>query len=1136
MGDNEEFIADIKKKFQANDSVESDKQPDVGHEDASNVEVVRGNEIGFESMEDAMTFDKSRGDTMGIDNKYQVADEQDRSASLAQQEKSVDASESKNKTDKDKTRTKSTDRSSKHELENNRMEDTSKDDSKTASDGTTSSQRKEEEEEEKKKMEGKGVSKRTKSTERKKAEEADKISKESDKNTEGALSMETTKPDEESNQLAKESDKNKQDTTSTKRKTSLEKKKADESEKQAKEADKKTEGGAAKKPWTRKKPADKADIEKDKQEKKPAAMDGTDKKPEATKKKPWTKPKPADKADNKNNDNKAEKFGNKVGDKRTSSLSRKATVETENDQVNDSEMPRKPSIEAKSTKESTFNDPSVEKDKGSSDDILENLVANAEAVAPKTTINKESEVVKKREASKDRKKNAEVDSLIETKTEAAVHDASDDTFEKETASKISGKTNDNTNIPSDKNVSDCKIVQMENNEPLAKIFEEEKPVTKPNRPSTRSVSGERTKENRNKSSERKVESSNVGKKEEDILSSKSVEKEDVLQRKPSVKKTEEKPIEKRKASSERKKSDPDMNESLETRKKSTERKAKERSIERRTLSSERKEAEESKKRKPSSERKQKDFSKERISSKERKEKESEVPQEKRKTSFDRSNEKELKVARKTSAERKKDRSMSSDGKAINEGAGKRKTSSERTKSIGSKTQMDSQEKEDSPLEETVKPAAKKRKSRADFKDNKKSCNDDKTEDSVQVIEKEAAVFRSKSADKKHQQDVVDQSSIEDNYQPNQEILSSIADTSLEAGMSKMADRFAPRKTDEEMMMTSEDSYDEPADYYPSDNQEIDEDELMLVLGNDQEINEHLSSDSMEVDDVTEMRRGLEENLAWQRFNSDLSEMEQFKHFSKDSTPDSECIPMTEEIRGTGFSQLDEFERKLAEMESELKQEEEMGLSMQTEDMYREEEHLRDDFGQANQSAPPYDTYHGQNDDDLYAVCIPKSQRKNFTHDGFVINQDSEINTVDHSNLQADEEINELDQTEMITSPPAKGEILARSKKVSFAESDEKFEIEREAQVKTLGMKLFSFGPPKAMRSITTGEIIDNSERKDAMASEPAAADAEPETPIEKNSAAMEFISAMTGGLLGSKSPDSRRKAESGMSAFRGLLR
>merc|ERR1711909_176978 len=98
------------------------------------------------------------------------------------------------------------------------------------------------------------------------------------------------------------------------------------------------------------------------------------------------------------------------------------------------------------------------------------------------------------------------------------------------------------------------------------------------------------KENRNKSSERKVESSNVGKKEEDILSRKSVEKEDVLQRKSSLKKTDDKPIEKRKASSERKKSDPDMNESLETRKKTTERKAKERSIERRTLSSERKEA------------------------------------------------------------------------------------------------------------------------------------------------------------------------------------------------------------------------------------------------------------------------------------------------------------------------------------------------------------------------------------------------------------------------------------------------------------------------------------------------------------------------------------------------------------------
>ena len=46
-----------------------------------------------------------------------------------------------------------------------------------------------------------------------------------------------------------------------------------------------------------------------------------------------------------------------------------------------------------------------------------------------------------------------------------------------------------------------------------------------------------------------------------------------------------------------------------------------------------------------------------------------------------------------------------------------------------------------------------------------------------------------------------------------------------------------------------------------------------------------------------------------------------------------------------------------------------------------------------------------------------------------------------------------------------GQSDPRSKKVSFAASDERYEIERPGEVNTLGKKLFSFSPPKPMKKL-----------------------------------------------------------------------
>ena len=679
----------------------------------------------------------------------------------------------------------------------------------------------------------------------------------------------------------------------------------------------------------------------------------------------------------------------------------------------------------------------------------------------------------------------------------------------------------------------------------------------------------------------------------------SAGKDNVIKRKTIEGKNEDKADIKRKISVEKKKEeDQFMKEIPEKRKASTERTSEQGSIEKRKVSEEsKKEGETGVNRKTSTERKIKEDQlktempeKRKASTDRTSEEESKIKRKnsaeikkdeeavaKRKTSRDRNQENiketENKTNRKTSADRNKEKELdkrkkSLDGKMdiddsnnkqnykdleSNNTAGQRKKSKERQeKTIASDLSHSESKESEEPLEvnETSdRPVTLKRKSRADFKENKKkNCNDegiDELDNNISPSKKENVNSESSARSSPKTSNISTfENKNDESIQENNNVLAAIANTTLDAGRSSMLQRLSRGRSEDEF--TCRESNEEPADYYPPDNPEMDEDVFMLVLDNDNDVNEQMLSNSMDVDGKTENRRGLEENLAWQRFNSDMSEMEHFKHYNKDSSPDSDCLPLTEEIRGTGFTQLDEFERKLAEMESELQQENDYMGHQQEEvafdDRYSDcrNENIAHSHEQEDVSFDRYNEYRtnenisqtensyykSQNNEDLYSVCVPKSQRKtNFTDDGFVINQDSELHAVDHSDIQLDDDTNEA-----YLSPPRKEEILARSKKVSFAESDERYEIERDAEVKTLGMKLFSFGPPKAMRSLS-GEVIDNSDYH----ADNGEMTTETENHVEKNSAAMEFISVMTGGLIGNKSPDTKKK-EAGASVFRSLLR
>jgi hypothetical protein len=210
------------------------------------------------------------------------------------------------------------------------------------------------------------------------------------------------------------------------------------------------------------------------------------------------------------------------------------------------------------------------------------------------------------------------------------------------------------------------------------------------------------------------------------------------------------------------------------------------------------------------------------------------------------------------------------------------------------------------------------------------------------------------------------------------------------------------------------------------------------------------------------------------------------------------------------------------------------------------------------------------EDDLYGRVAPRAERSHHQHhrttsDGYVINQDTMLPSAasgsaaaaaggDDTDAAAAGELmyEEDDYGSEYAFDEATGQaVQIRAKKVSFAAEDERFVIERPGEVKGLGgglSKLFSFGPPKPMKSLPG-----SSKEKKLLAASADSEAAAPSSPYhqlevppvvparsspgrgrstskEASPAAVlspeatspkAFIAAMTGGLLGGvpKSPD-----------------
>jgi len=339
-----------------------------------------------------------------------------------------------------------------------------------------------------------------------------------------------------------------------------------------------------------------------------------------------------------------------------------------------------------------------------------------------------------------------------------------------------------------------------------------------------------------------------------------------------------------------------------------------------------------------------------------------------------------------------------------------------------------------------------------------------------------------------------------NINTAKEIFAAIADTSLEAGTNilKHRSRDPSRERQDSKGSGSGFPQAEPAEWFPPEGSECDnEDELMIILDTDPQQQQFESKNLLSV------RSAKSRSESKERPGSRGSQVSSSSAVSK---PDLEVV---DSVASTGFTHLDEFERKLAEMSQDLEKEQ----------SFKE---VATDFKE---------TYELK-DEPIYATITPKKERlgensHQLTDDGFFINKEEDLLSYDRSYVtEAEEEV---------------GSEYSRNKKVSFAESDERFEFER--QKKDSGLrsftKFFSLAPPKPLKSLPGKEITQEpveitakpTETLDIPPTVPRRSRSKDPSPcvVNENANPKAFLSAMTGGLLDAN------KTETG-SVFGSLLR
>merc|ERR1719270_549005 len=267
-------------------------------------------------------------------------------------------------------------------------------------------------------------------------------------------------------------------------------------------------------------------------------------------------------------------------------------------------------------------------------------------------------------------------------------------------------------------------------------------------------------------------------------------------------------------------------------------------------------------------------------------------------------------------------------------------------------------------------------------------------------------------------------------------------------------------------------------------------------------------------------------------------------------PLSQARPIS--AASTGFSHLDEFERKLAEMESELDHEVEESKAEG-----RPGSALRRGGGEWDLSPSVAragdETFQevAQDFKDTFAMNITKlaqergeaiyatvkKKKSERTDDGFYINQEEELGGVDHSMIQDGEfihdAVSEYDAGSEYVFDEITGEQVRRSKKVSFAAGRVGWEIQRETQLSGLGRmkEMLTLSGPKAMKPFPGKEPREDSAQPESRGSRRSGSRSKEPSPSPAN-----FLHAMTGGLIGSQSPTLSRREGSNSSIFGSLLR
>merc|ERR1712106_531551 len=134
--------------------------------------------------------------------------------------------------------------------------------------------------------------------------------------------------------------------------------------------------------------------------------------------------------------------------------------------------------------------------------------------------------------------------------------------------------------------------------------------------------------------------------------------------------------------------------------------------------------------------------------------------------------------------------------------------------------------------------------------------------------------------------------------------------------------------------------------------------------------------------------------------------------------------------------------------------------------------------------------------------------QNLTDDGFYINQEEELQNVDHSMTKSGEFTTESEDVGSGCVSPG------QSKKVSFAATEERYEIERPGEVNTLGKKL----PGKEVQAEETNvhQEMKNIEVPILVTKKSSSKDQSP-SPGDKNSSTKQLMKSITG------SPDPNRK-------------